>query len=497
MMMIRLLACALVALSVSVAGSLAVDEDTDKKVPPLPEKKDTKDEEKPASKQSAPVIKLAPQSLKNPVSSLALTLLPAASEQVEGNAPTFWYRATLSMRNVRFKWEDKHYSWGGPRGVALKDLPLKEMKEILDKHTGALKMAEAAALRKSCDWGMPKPTIQNLSEYQYDSIQNFREMAWILSLQFRYQLAQKKFEDALRTLQIGFAMAQHLSRGSLIIEDLVAIAISSIMLGHVEEWIETPDTPNLYWALTQLPQPLIDVRPGIRTELDTVYRSFPMLIELKKQKLSKEEASTLVEKLFQALAQNPESSPPGMTALGQKLIIEKHYPTAKKALLAAGRPEKQVEALPKIQAVAIYYLEQYDKSRDAILELLLVPTWQTTEKMQKLDNQFRAKAKEDGNFPLTTLFPAIYKVHHAQCRADRIVVGLRAAEGLRQYAHENKGAVMAKWSDLPRPDPIDPITGKSTGEWYKVSEGVGVLDVPSLMPAVPILGRRIMLHSSK
>ena len=60
----------------------------------------------------------------------------------------------------------------------------------------------------------------------------------------------------------------------------MGIAIGAIIFGEVEQWEQVPGSPNLFWALTDLPAPLVDVAPAMRTELTTLYRSFPPLKEV-------------------------------------------------------------------------------------------------------------------------------------------------------------------------------------------------------------------------
>ena len=42
------------------------------------------------------------------------------------------------------------------------------------------------------------------------------------------------------------------------------------------------DAPNLYWALTRLPRPLVDLRKGIDAESNALIFSFPELRDLDK-----------------------------------------------------------------------------------------------------------------------------------------------------------------------------------------------------------------------
>ena len=45
-------------------------------------------------------------------------------------------------------------------------------------------------------------------------------------------------------------------------------------------------------------------------------------------------------------------------------MAAKLYPEARRALIARGRPEAQVEAMPVIQVAALYSMEEYQRIRD-------------------------------------------------------------------------------------------------------------------------------------
>jgi hypothetical protein len=456
----------------------------------------------PAQEKKAPgpkVIKLAPQAAKKPASAFAYQLLPDPLDRVDGNAAFLWNRSVMAVRSLRYKWTEEQYKWSDAAATTLDKLAVKEVKKVLDAHAAILRLADQAALRTRCDWERPAPTVQNLrTDLPLDEIQGLREIAHLLTLRCRVELAERRFDDAARTLQTGFTLARHLNgdHPHTLIEDLVGIAIASIMLSRVEEWVQIPGSPNLYWALTELPRPFISTRPTIRVELGTVYRSFPALRELKtktKKKLSKEEASRLVEKVFDDIYQNlNEVMPPFMKKMGITAMGLKYYPIAKKGLIASGRSEKEVDTMPTLQVVAIYYLEQYDQMRDEILQCLAVPAWQGHKHLEKVQAKFTAQAREDGNI-LTVLtvmlVPAFLKVNIAELRLGRQIAGLRGAEALRMHFAVT-GSPPAKWADIKVvPGPTDPVTGKGFDEWYKLEGNTGVLDIPAV-PSQPILTAR-------
>jgi hypothetical protein len=444
-----------------------------------------------------PVVHLAPQAVKAPRSALAYRLLPDPLDQVDGNAAPLWIRAGIEARAVSHKWTPQEWNWSGPKGTPLDKLPRKEVTAVLAKHATALSLIDLAVLRKRCDWGHLPVTVQNLPLIALNEIQSMRELTHLINLRCRLALAEKNFDEAQRSIVAGLTLARHIGQGQTVIQDLVGVAIATIILGRVEEWMEMPGSPNLYWALTTLPRPFIDVRRNMRHEMDTMYRSFPQLRQFKEKKLSTGEAKALADEFFGTLGkmcdQVPQLKVKGTTTAAALAF----YPAAKKALIASGRPAKEVEAMPHLQVVVLYLVEDYDRIRDDIDCWLAVPPWQGMESLARVEKEYRQKAQKEGTMSSTLiamLLPALSKVYHAHLRLDRHLAGMRGAEALRQYAADHRGGAPAKWSAITGvPNPLDPFTGKGLDGYYKVEQGKAVLEVPPPPGMPPSLGRRYEL----
>jgi hypothetical protein len=448
-----------------------------------------------------PLIKLAPQAAGKAPRALKYRLLPDPLDVERGNAATLWVRAGRAARAVRHKWTEKEYSWGGPR-TSLQALPRKEVRALLDRHATALRLADQAARRDRCDWDRPPLTLQTLQDTTLfgllmDEVQFTRELANLLSIRCRLELAEGRFEDAARTLQTGFALARHVGNSDMLLDDLVGLAITSIMLGRVEEWVQLPGSPNLYWALTALPRPFIDVRRSMESERGTLYRSFPQLREMRRKTLTPAQARKLAEEILDAVqfiqggaGRGRDGDAPGWAGkMGIAALTLKHYPDAKKYLLARGYTAKQVEAMPAIQAVVLHFLDEQDRVWDDVLKWMSVPPWRRRGPLEKIDRELRAG--KSGNVFMRLLMPAILKVHEAQTRTERYLAGLRGAEALRHYAAAHGGKPPARWADITEtPPPTDPVTGKGLDSFYSVKGGKAVLDVPPLPGQPPVLGRR-------
>jgi hypothetical protein len=416
----------------------------------------------PAGPALIPVVHLAPQASKPPARALAHRLLPDPVDVVDGNAAPLWIRAGQAARDVRHKWTEKQWQWTHTTGMPLNKLPRQEVAAVLAKHSTALQLADLAALRKRCDWGHLPLTVQNLPLFALGEVQSMREVANLINLRCRLALAEGKFDEARRSLVTGLTLARHVGQGETVIGDLVGIALAAIMLGRVEEWLQMPGSPNLYWPLTELPRPLIDARRSMRRELGTLYRSFPQVRRFKEKKLAADEAKVLVEEIFTVLCGFGEDAQvPGWTKkLRPTALALTYYAPARKALIAAGRPAKEVDAMPSLQVVVLAMIEETDRITDEVVKWLAVPTWQGFEPLLKVEKEYSKKAKKDSNPLIALLLPSLIKVLHAQLRLERQVAGLRGAEALRQYAASHAGKAPAKWADLTAlPGPIDPFTG--------------------------------------
>ena len=74
-------------------------------------------------------------------------------------------------------------------------------------------------------------------------------------MRFRAEIAQGRFDDAIRTAKTFFAMLRHLGEHPTLVGDLVGMAIARVAIDHLEKMLDQPGCPNLYWALTNLPRP--------------------------------------------------------------------------------------------------------------------------------------------------------------------------------------------------------------------------------------------------
>ncbi len=427
------------------------------------------------------VIRLARQA-NAPARALAYHLMPASNEEVDDNAAQLWLRAGINARSARRKWTEKELNWAGPSVTPLDKLPAKEVRAFLEKYLDGLDLADRAALRTRCRWDYKPLTIQTIAmTLAMEELMAMREAILVVNLRFRLELSEKRFDDARRSAQTGLALARHLGDSDLMVLDLYGMVLASMMMARLEEWVQIPDSPNLYWALTELPRPLVGIRRSIRNELGMIERSLPSLRDLRAKKLTEAQARDTYDRMFDAWTQGSyETEPTLMKGMARTAVVAKYYPNARKTLIAGGRLEKEVDAMPKLQVIALSFLEEYDRVRDEITKWLAAPAHQGVPEIEKIVARELANAKENTNGFLHLMVPSLDKIVNAQTRLDRRVASLRAAEALRQHVADH-GKPPATWAELKGvPAPIDPYTGKGFDAFYKVVDGKGILEVPSM-----------------
>jgi len=450
-----------------------------------------------------PLIRLAAQATAKPSTALRYRLLPDPLDMTPGNAAPLWLQAVLAERGKAQKIEMEEYKWSDRSEMPLKNLPRPTIKAFLARHATALRLARQAAHREYCDWQRPALTFQNMQDnFSLPGVQGLREIAFLLSVECRYQIAEQCFDEAIETLQTGLALARHVGQGDTLIQSLVGIAIAHIMLGRIEEWMQIPGSPNLYWPLTALPQPLLDVRHSTEHEMNDIYRLFPQLRELQKETLSTGEVDRLIGKLFRALdafAGSKDRGAPTVTRkLGIAILTAKVYPEARKQLLEQGRPAKEVDAMPMAQVALMYFLNDYDRIRDGMLKWMTLPSWQALPGLVTAEKDARTASRKIGNPLVSVMMPALGKIFIAKVRLELNIASLRGGEALRLHAAAHEGQPPAKWSDLTIvPLPLDPYTGKGFDTYYQVKDGRALLIVPPPPGQSPLLSRRFELAASR
>jgi hypothetical protein len=387
-----------------------------------------------------------------PQPALRHLLLPELKELNPGNPIQNYLKCFMEQQHFFF---DKEAT---DRREKLLSMPLKELpaKELQDYGGAALTQADWAARLDKPDWeALLKLKAEGVFLLIPD-VQQLRRLAGALKVRFRAEVALGRFDDALRTAKTLFAMARHLGEHPTLVGDLVGIAVGQIALGPVEEMLQQPGCPNLYWALTNLPKPLVRLDIGMEGERVWLLADFRDLDDSAPMSAAQlQRFIAHMDKLLSIPTEQPGKRFEGLPAwLNARVKDEGLMRAARRRLVALGLPEERVQRFPPEQVLLLDEKRAYEVRRDNLMKLLNVPFWQTEA---LTDPARETKALETTLFPFE---PAISRVRHAQGRLEQRIALLRHVEALRLYAAEHQGSLPAKLSDFPVPLPDDPFTGK-------------------------------------
>jgi hypothetical protein len=390
-----------------------------------------------------------------PVPAMSYRLLPRYLDQKSGNAALLYYSAAALCPDGEP--EDIHEKIGDWRKLPVEQLDRKEVDEALSSFSNCFHLIKLAAQRSYCQWEMP---LEDGYAMQLPHLSTFRRMIMAMQLQIRLKIADKQTDQALEMLQHGLYMGRGIAQGPTVIQDLVGVAITALLLKEVEGLIQMPDSPNLYWALTALPDPMIDMRSSLEYEREILFVEFPQLRNLESEVLSPAQASDFMKKI-QTFGGGMGDLPfKGLLPVGWVMM---HYSDAKEYLARKGYSQERIEALPAAQAVLIYQKQEYLEILDSLFKWFELPYSQAQPHLkkgeQRLNDHLSTKGIKANLF--CTLLPALSRITFLQARLDRNIALLRTVEAIRMFAAGHSGQLPGSLAEITAvPIPADPMTGK-------------------------------------
>lgn len=410
-----------------------------------------------------------------PIAALEYRLLPQYADLTPGNAAPLYLKAELLIANTMGDkiWRKIIFWSETPPDT----LPKNEVRSALAKFATPLSYVKLAAHRERCDWDEPVRETEHPFEIQLPEMQNIRNLAWLVALQARLQIAEDRPTDAIETLQIGYAMAVHASKCSFLVSALVGQSVAGIMNVQLETVIQSKDCPNLYWSLKALPHPLIDYHRALEEETASIYEEFSQLRGVESANRTPEQWQAELNAFV--LRWNKRSPMPGVgTTLALSAIVSSWYPKAKDWLIHEGGSHVKVEAMSPPQAILTYTALRFQRSYDEVLKWFGLPYWQAREPMAAATADVAAEARTDHIpfFPVTaTVMPSFVAVRAVQARYERTMAALEIVELIRMYAAAHDGKLPANLQELKEaPAPLDPVTGKPFD--YRIANGKALLD---------------------
>jgi hypothetical protein len=434
-----------------------------------------------------------------PVPALKYRLRPPVEERTKGNAALAYYRAVVQFEpmahgpNFAAFISDKVQPW---LQTPLDSLPQEEVARSLGLYESVLKELERGSRHDECRWDLPLESdgINTL-------LGEFQDLRWpgqLLALRARLEMARGDMNAVLATLRVSYQLARNLATARTFIPPLVGVAIAAGNRAEVETFVQQPGAPNLYWALTELPVPLVDFRSALEMESRLPDYAFPEIREFRSRRLSKEEAHRISERLlirWRGINDAGDTVESIRTRFAVTAAAE--YTADKQTLIAAGRPKSQVEAMAVEQVVWLAADFRWQVYSDELFKWSFLPVSQRSEGFARAEQRVGLLESEGRGSPFefVELLPAVGSVMTAMDRTDRGIALLRTVEAIRLHAALHGGELPNSLDNIDAvPIPTDPMTGRPF--IYRLQDGGAVLETPPVSDNKH-QGRRYLIRMRK
>ncbi|MCP4256007.1 MAG: hypothetical protein GY774_00600 [Planctomycetes bacterium] len=395
-----------------------------------------------------------------PVPAMSYRLLPRYLDQKIGNAALLYYSAAALCPDGNP--EDIHEKISDWRDLPVDQLDRKEVDEALSSFSSCFHHIKLAARRTHCQWELP---LEDGFAMQMPHMSTFRSMIMAMQLQIRLKIADRQTDQALEMLQQGLYMCRSIAQGQTVIQDLVGIYVTALLLKEVEGLMQIPDSPNLYWALTALPDPMINMHSSLENEREILFMELPQLRNLESEVLAPAQASAVASafmKKIQTLGGGTGDVPfQGLLSVAWVMM---HYSDAKEFLARKGYSQERIEVIPAAQAVLIYQKQEYLEMLDNMFKWFEIPYSQAQPHLRKGEQRIDDHQRNKGikaNFFFTLLPAALSRIAFLQARLDRNIALLRTLEAIRMFAADHSGQLPGSLTEITAvPIPADPMTGK-------------------------------------
>ena len=453
----------------------------------------------PAARTGPEVVALTVSPAPLPDPPLEYRLIVPADDRRPGNAATYWYRAELLYAEAEADLLRSDAAAVDRQSAAsdlLDEPPASLTVDRVDQMLALPGSAEAwsvflaageAARRPPAEWGFGLDDLTGEESIQFllPEFQNARALARLVALRGRARVGRGDFRGALADAATLFRLAEDCGRAPFIISDLVGFAVHAIAQHYIiEAAIAAPGSPNLYYALTELPDPAAGLADSWEQELGLPYRFAPWLRDAETLDWSAERWRTewirLVKNVQGAAGSGTITDFQAGLAVGALLSVQ--LEPAREALIADGFDPQKLDAMPAGQVLAVRQNRVMRELIDPLRVAAVAPLPDSVELADAAEENLRRGRRDaaGGAFaepvPVAALLlPAVLQARLAGARAQVDVASLRAVEALRAHAAANGG-----WPDSLDavdlvPVPKNPLTGDPFP--YRVEDGTAVLEV--------------------
>ena len=430
-------------------------------------------------------MKVSPAAEPVPLFGHRLTHLP--DQLNSGNAATLYLQSLLELRSKWLKVEkdfgEEAEGWSHYETPS-DEIPLEKLRQVSARFDGTIEQHIArATLRRSCDWGYGLEELKGPMSYgvQLSGLKDTRAISRTLVLQTKLAILESRFDDAVDLMRMNYRLAENVGRTKLLVGSLIAYAEIGITNGSMIDFIAAADSPNMYWALTEMPRSLVDWRDTLRMECRLALRAFPEMADAETASHTKDEWSRIVQNIpptVFAISNYNSDVPPEMKFVSAAIGILS-YTVAKQRLIESGMDATKVEEMAVGQVLLIDASREYLQVANLYEKEIYLPFPGSQERTDKIGRMFLANESSMNSPGIVfggLLLPAVQHVRAAGVRTRRDIDALRVIEALRMHAAID-GKLPKKLSDITVVHvPNNPATNKPFE--YRLEGDTAVLELP-------------------
>lgn len=438
--------------------------------------------------------------------SLKIQLVPDPTEQLEGNAAVLYLKAMGFLEQDRArgelrkmlekgaeqaKAEGKEGSMDYPPYTYLelhpRDYPRAEVQQYLSLLTFQVpSLREARRLR---DFTMHRniQLVDNPLGYLLPEMQSIRELARTQRIRCRLAIAENRIDDAIEIIGQQLTMSRHIGMDDFLVSYLVGASVLGIAIEDTFYALEHPECPNLYWAFTQLPSPLISTERCLAVERQLAFLQFPKFKEIDKTLRSAAYWTEFIADFSRRSAEIDQyPNEPDLVIAAEvqgekreesiRKSIAANVPQAKEYLLGRRILTKdELESYPQEHVVFLAMKDYYEVVRDEQFKCFNLSYGGAQRKLAIAKQQMNKDREKLGWFTglSIALLPAIDKFSMAVTRTKQRIAIVQAIEAIRMAGAENGGKLIRALDETPVPVPNDPFTGNPFS--YQVTGDVAIL----------------------
>lgn len=418
-------------------------------------------------------------------------------ERVAGNAAMHYARSfgenqlSRTWKSLQDEYSDDVHKWPGQE-IPIHELPIEKARSAAVAFDEYIEQFIVRATRcRDCDWGLAEETLSAMEIYRLllPEVQPSREIARALMLRARVAIADRRYDDAIEQLKMCYQLGRNVSQLKFVVATLVANAEMGMANGVLIELIGSPNSPNMYWALAELPTPLIDMRGAFQLEYNTLDRLFPDLMNIEQEEKTAEQWQASVTEVIDVMlaahsltsSMTPQSDSTEQNSLVSSSLAYAmaiaSYPSAKQRLADSGIDKARLENMPVGQALLWDMKNEMTKLSHDGESIIYLPFPEGSNAAIKFEGDLAKNENRSLGYKLAgTLFPAIQQVRAAQVRTERQRNALMVIEAIRMHLAQ-VGSIPETLEQITAvPIPLNPATGQPFD--YSVDGNTMILELP-------------------